>query len=124
MVDKEAILQKAIEQINKQFGPGSVWSVLENEAPKIQTVSTGAITLDKALGGGIPRGRITEISGPEAVGKTSLALSIIKSVQQEGGSAAIIDIEHAIDLSCAARVGVDVKKLLISQPDSAEQALE
>jgi len=121
---KKASIQMAIEQINKAFGLGSVWSALD-EIPTVAVVSTGAATLDRALGvGGLPRGRITEIYGTEAVGKTTLALSVIVNVQKEGGTAAIIDVEHALDLTYAKALGVQVDKLLVSQPDSGEQALE
>lgn len=121
---KQATIDVAIKQINASYGVGAIWSALD-EIPEISVVSTGAITLDRALGvGGLPRGRITEIYGTEAVGKTTLALSIIVTVQKEGGTAAIIDVEHAIDLAYAKAIGVDVTKLLISQPDTGEQALE
>ena len=121
---KQNSIQMAIEQINKMYGVGSIWSALD-EIPQVQAVSTGAATLDKALGvGGLPKGRITEIYGTEAVGKTTLALSVIVNVQKEGGTAAIIDVEHALDLTYAKALGVQVDKLLVSQPDSGEQALE
>jgi len=121
---KATILKVAIDKINKSFGAGSLWSAT-TDIPDIETVSTGAITLDKALGvGGLPKGRITEIFGPEQVGKSTLALSVIANVQREAGNAALIDVEHAIDLSYAKSLGVDVTKLIISQPDTAEQALE
>lgn len=121
-VSKQLIVQQAIDQINKSYGVGAIWSALD-EIPEISVVSTGAATLDKALGvGGLPRGRITEIYGTEAVGKTTLALTIIKNVQKQGGTAAIIDVEHAIDLAYAQALGVDISKLLISQPDTGEQA--
>ena len=122
---KETILKKAVDSINGTYGLGSIWSAMENDMPKVEAVSTNALTLDKALGvGGVPKGRITEIYGPESVGKTTLALSIIANVQAEGGNAAIIDVEHALDLNYAKLIGVDVEKLLVAQPDSGEQALE
>jgi recombination protein RecA len=121
---KSKAIQEAYDLINKSFGVGSIWTALET-IPEIAVISTGALTLDRALGvGGLPKGRITEIYGPEATGKTTLALSIISNVQKEGGSAAYIDVEHAIDLAYAKAIGVDVTELLISQPDDAEQALE
>lgn len=122
---REAILQNAITKINKQYGTGAVWSALETDIPQIGSVSTGAMTLDRALGvGGLPKGRITEIYGPESTGKTTLALSVIANVQAQNGSAVYIDVEHALDLNYAKILGVNVEKLLVSQPDSAEQALE
>ena len=121
---KKASIQAAIDSINKSFGVGAIWSAVDT-IPKIAVVSTGAVTLDRALGvGGLPKGRITEIYGPEATGKTTLALSIISNIQKEGGSAVYIDVEHALDLTYAKALGVDTKELLISQPDDAEQALE
>lgn len=122
---RATILQNAIDKINKQYGTGSIWSALETDIPQIGSVSTGAMTLDRALGvGGLPKGRITEIYGPESTGKTTLALSVIANVQKEGGSAVYIDVEHALDLNYAKTLGVNVEKLLVTQPDSAEQALE
>lgn len=123
-VSRNKAILDAIDLINKSYGVGSIWSALD-EIPKISVVSTGAVTLDRALGvGGLPKGRITEIYGPEATGKTTLALSIISNIQKEGGTAAYIDVEHAIDLTYARAIGVDITELLISQPDDAEQALE
>lgn len=122
---KATILKKAIDDINNTYGLGSVWSAMETEIPQVEVVSTNALTLDKALGvGGIPRGRITEIYGPESVGKTTLALSVVANVQATGGTAAIIDVEHALDLAYAKTIGVKIEDLLVSQPDSGEQALE
>lgn len=118
-------LKSTIDKLNKQFGTGAIWSALSDDIVPIAAVSTGAYTLDKALGvGGLPKGRITEIFGVESSGKTTVALSVITNVQKEGGIAAIIDVEHALDLSYAKAVGVNVTELLISQPDSGEQALE
>lgn len=123
-VNKQATILSAIEEINKTYGIGAIWSALD-EVPKVSVISTGAMTLDKALGvGGLPRGRITEIYGTEAVGKTTLALTIIMNIQKQGGTAAIIDVEHALDLTYAKALGVEIDKLLISQPDTGEQALE
>lgn len=122
---KAAILQNAVDKINKQYGTGAIWSALETNIPEIGVVSTGAMTLDRALGvGGLPKGRITEIYGPESTGKTTLALSVVANVQAQGGSAVYIDVEHALDLNYAKVLGVNVEKLLVTQPDSAEQALE
>ncbi len=124
--EREKALETAISQIEKQFGKGSIMRLGEKRALlDVKTIPTGALTLDIALGiGGIPRGRITEIFGPEASGKTTLALSIVAQVQKEGGVAAFIDAEHALDPVYAQRIGVDTENLLISQPDTGEQALE
>lgn len=125
MTSREAMVQKAIDMIDKKYGAGSIRQLGTDPIPGVESVSTGAITLDDALGiGGVPRGRITEIYGPESSGKTTLALHIIANVQRAGGSVAIIDTEHAVDLGYAQRLGVDVSSLLVSQPDSGEQALE
>lgn len=116
-------LKLTIDKLNKQFGSGAVWSALDT-IPAVSVISTGAYTLDKALGvGGLPRGRITEIFGVEASGKTTLALSVIANIQAAGGDAAIIDVEHSLDLTYAKALGVNVQELLISQPDTGEQAL-
>lgn len=122
--DKKAkALALAIGSIEKQFGKGSV--VTGSAIPGIEAVSTGCYSLDKALGvGGLPRGRITEIFGPESSGKTTLALHVIAEAQKNGGTAAFIDVEHALDPSYAAALNVDIDKLILSQPDSGEQALE
>ena len=122
---KKALLA-ALSQIDKQFGKGSVMRLGEYEAAKdIQTVSTGSLGLDIALGiGGLPRGRVVEIYGPESSGKTTLTLHVIAEFQKQGGTAAFIDAEHALDPSYAEKLGVKVKDLLISQPDTGEQALE
>lgn len=118
-------LRATIDKIQKQFGAGAIWSAMDDEIPPIEVVSTGAFTLDKALGvGGLPKGRITEIYGPESSGKTTLALTVIANVQETGGTAAIIDVEHALDVAYAKSLGVNTKELLISQPDTGEQALE
>lgn len=121
--NKRAMLQQALTKINKVYGLGSIWSA-HDTIPEQEAVSTDAITLDRALGiGGLPKGRITEIYGPESTGKTTLALHVVANVQRQGGSAAIIDVEHAIDLAYAKALGVNIQELLVSQPDSGEQAL-
>lgn len=122
---KTKALGLAMEQIEKQFGKGSIMKLGEGNAyAQVETMSTGSISLDLALGGGIPKGRIVEIYGPESSGKTTLTLHAIAEVQKNGGTAAFIDAEHALDPSYAKRIGVDVENLLLSQPDNGEQALE
>jgi recombination protein RecA len=122
---KETALQRVIAQIEKQYGQGAIMQMDENKYAKVEGISTGALSLDIALGGaGIPRGRVTELFGPESSGKTTLALHIIANAQRAGGVAAFIDAEHALDTTWAKSVGVDVSSLLISQPDTGEQALE
>ncbi len=126
-MEKEKALDMALLQIEKQFGKGSIMRLGEEEAfnNKIGHISTGSLALDIALGiGGVPRGRVVEIFGPEASGKTTLALNIIAEAQKTGGEAAFIDAEHALDPIYASRLGVDLDNLLLSQPDTAEQALE
>ncbi len=124
--EKKRALDLAISQIDKQFGKGSVMRLGGHRAfDKIATISTGSISLDAALGiGGLPRGRIVEIFGPESSGKTTLALHVIAEAQKAGGMAAFIDAEHALDAHYAKNLGVDTDNLLISQPDTGEQALE
>jgi recombination protein RecA len=124
--NKAKALAAALSQIEKQFGKGSIMRLGESEISKdIQVVSTGSLGLDLALGiGGLPRGRVVEIYGPESSGKTTLTLSVIAQMQKIGGTAAFIDAEHALDPQYAAKLGVDVDQLLISQPDNGEQALE
>jgi len=124
--NKSKALAAALGQIEKQFGKGSIMRLGENEVAKdIQVVSTGSLGLDIALGvGGVPRGRVVEIYGPESSGKTTLTLQIIAEMQKLGGTAAFIDAEHALDPQYAQRLGVKVEDLLISQPDNGEQALE
>ncbi len=118
-------LENVIAQIEKQYGQGAIMQMDENQYAKIDGISTGALSLDLALGGvGIPKGRITELYGPESSGKTTLSLHIIASAQKDGGVAAFIDAEHALDPTWAKKLGVDVSSLLISQPDTGEQALE
>jgi recombination protein RecA len=123
--DKSKALDLALAQIDKQFGKGSVMRLGERPVMQMQVIPTGSIALDVALGvGGLPRGRIVEIYGPEASGKTSLALHAIASAQRAGGICAIIDAEHALDPDYAKNLGVDTDALLVSQPDTGEQALE
>jgi len=122
---REGALQRVIAQIEKQYGQGAIMQMDEQNYAKVEGISTGALSLDIALGGaGIPRGRVTELFGPESSGKTTLALHIIANAQKVGGVAAFIDAEHALDTTWAKRLGVDVSSLLVSQPDSGEQALE
>jgi recombination protein RecA len=122
---KDAALERAIAQIEKQYGKGSIMQMDEHHYAKIEGIPTGSLSLDIALGGsGIPRGRVTELFGPESSGKTTLALHVIASAQKLGGVAAFIDAEHALDTTWAKRLGVDVSSLLISQPDTGEQALD
>lgn len=124
--DRIKALEIAIAQIDRQFGKGSVMYMGDDSRPiRIDAISTGALSLDAALGiGGIPRGRITEIYGPESSGKTTLALHCIAEAQKAGGNAAFIDAEHALDLNYAKNLGIDTNHLLVSQPDCGEQALE
>jgi len=123
---KEKALSLAISQIERQYGKGSIMRWGEESTPgEIPTISTGSLSLDLALGvGGLPRGRVVEIFGPEASGKTTLALHVVAEAQKQGGTAVFIDAEHALDVQYAKRLGVDVDKLLISQPDTGEQALD
>jgi recombination protein RecA len=121
---KTKALGLALETIEKQFGKGSIMKLGEAHAVNVETTPTGSLSLDLALGGGIPRGRIVEIYGPESSGKTTLTLHAIAEVQKAGGTAAFIDAEHALDPAYAKRIGVDVENLLLSQPDNGEQALE
>ncbi len=122
---KQDALQRVISQIEKQYGQGAIMQMDEHMYAKIEGISTGSLSLDIALGGrGIPRGRITELFGPESSGKTTLALHIIANAQRDGGVAAFIDAEHALDTTWAKRLGVDVSGLLVSQPDTGEQALD
>ena len=122
---KEKALKTAMEQIEKQFGKGAVMRLGENIAMNVGAIHTGSLTLDLALGiGGIPKGRIIEIYGPESSGKTTVALHCVAETQKAGGTAAFIDVEHALDPVYARQLGVDIDSLLVSQPDSGEQALE
>jgi recombination protein RecA len=124
--EKAKALQAALAQIEKQFGKGSIMRLGEGEKIEdIQVVSTGSLGLDIALGvGGLPRGRVVEIYGPESSGKTTLTLQVIAEMQKQGGTCAFIDAEHALDVQYAAKLGVNLQELLISQPDTGEQALE
>jgi len=121
---KTKALGLALDQIEKQFGKGSIMKMGDSHKIDVECISTGSLSLDLALGGGIPRGRVIEIYGPESSGKTTLSLHAIAEVQRNGGTAAFIDAEHALDPAYAKRIGVDVENLLLSQPDNGEQALE
>ncbi|MDR2064059.1 MAG: recombinase RecA [Candidatus Nomurabacteria bacterium] len=121
---KKQALSLAIEQIKKQFGDGSIMKLGETHKVDVELLPSGALSLDLALGGGYPKGRIIEIYGPESSGKTTLTLHAIAEMQKQGGTCAFIDAEHALDPAYARRVGVDTENLLISQPDNGEQALE
>jgi recombination protein RecA len=121
---KKDAIKSALAQIQKQFGDGAIMKLGDTPRQKIETLPTSSISLDEALGGGIPKGRIIEIYGPESSGKTTLALHIIAESQKRGGTAAFIDAEHALDTEYAKRIGVNVDDLLLSQPDNGEQALE
>ena len=123
--DKVKALETAISQIEKQFGKGAIMRLGENVGMEVAHVSTGSLSLDMALGiGGLPKGRIVEVYGPESSGKTTLALHAIAESQKAGGTAAFIDVEHALDPQYAKQLGVDIDSLLVSQPDTGEQALE
>lgn len=125
MSDRQAALDMALKQIEKQFGKGSIMKLGEQTDTRISTVPSGSLALDTALGiGGYPRGRIIEVYGPESSGKTTVALHAIAEVQQQGGQAAFIDAEHALDPVYAQKLGVNIDELLLSQPDTGEQALE
>lgn len=121
---KAQALKLAVDQIEKQFGTGSIMRLGDAHKVNVETIPTGALSLDIALGGGIPKGRVIEIYGPESSGKTTVCLHAVAEVQKAGGTAAFIDAEHALDPSYAKRLGVNTDNLLISQPDSGEQALE
>jgi recombination protein RecA len=123
--EREKALDTALAQIDRQFGKGSVMRLGSDERAPVETIPTGSIALDAALGiGGLPRGRIVEIYGPESSGKTTLTLHAIANAQKNGGVAAFIDAEHALDPEYAKALGVDIDALLVSQPDTGEQALE
>ncbi len=125
MADKQKALETAIAQLEKQYGKGTVMRLGQNVAMNVEAISTGSLALDAATGiGGLPKGRIVEIYGPESSGKTTLALHAVAEAQKAGGEAAFIDAEHALDPVYAANLGVDVDSLLVSQPDNGEQALE
>lgn len=125
MIEKKKALEMALGQIEKQFGKGAIMKLGENTHMNIETIPTGALGLDIALGvGGVPRGRVVEIYGPESSGKTTVALHIVAEAQKAGGEAAFIDAEHALDPVYAKKLGVDIDNLIVSQPDTGEQALE
>jgi recombination protein RecA len=122
---KEGALERVIAQIEKQYGQGAIMQMDEQSYARVKGIPTGSLSLDLALGGvGIPRGRVTELFGPESSGKTTLALHVIANAQKAGGVAAFIDAEHALDTTWAKSLGVDVSSMLVSQPDSGEQALD
>ncbi len=122
--EKEKALNLVLNQIERSFGKGSIMRLGDAARMKVETISSGAITLDLALGGGLPKGRVIEIYGPESAGKTTLALHAVAEVQKNGGVAAYVDAEHALDPTYSAALGVDINNLLISQPDNGESALE
>jgi recombination protein RecA len=125
VADREKALESALAQIDRQFGKGSIMRLGSDERAPVEVIPTGSIALDVALGvGGLPRGRIIEIYGPESSGKTTLTLHAIANVQRAGGIAAFVDAEHALDPEYAKKLGVDIDQLLVSQPDTGEQALE
>ncbi len=125
MLEKKKALEMAMGQIEKQFGKGAVMRLGENAHMNVEVIKTGSIGLDIALGvGGVPRGRVTEIFGPESSGKTTVALHIVAEAQKAGGDAAFIDAEHSLDPAYAKNLGVDIDNLIVSQPDTGEQALE
>ena len=124
-MDKQKALETALQQLEKQYGKGTVMRLGENVAMQVEAISTGSVSLDVALGiGGVPRGRIVEIYGPESSGKTTIALHVIASAQKKGGEAAFIDAEHALDPVYAKALGVDIDNLYVSQPDNGDQALD
>ena len=124
-VDRQKALEAALAQIDRAFGKGSAMKLGQKEAMQVEAVSTGSLGLDIALGvGGLPRGRVIEIYGPESSGKTTLALHCIAEAQKIGGTAAFVDAEHALDPVYAKKLGVDIDELIVSQPDTGEQALE
>src|SRR5437667_1074226 len=123
--EKLKALEQAVQQIDRQFGKGALVRLGDKPQEAIQAISTGSVAVDAALGiGGVPRGRVVEIYGPESSGKTTLTLHIIAEAQKKGGLAAFIDAEHALDAEYAKKLGVDIGKLIVSQPDRREQALE
>jgi recombination protein RecA len=123
--DKEKAIESAMAQVERQFGKGSIMKLGGKQVIEVPVISTSSLSLDKALGiGGLPRGRVVEIFGPESSGKTTLALHVVAEAQKKGGIAAFIDAEHAIDIGYARKLGVDCDELLVSQPDTGEQALE
>ena len=122
--EKEKALSLVVGQIERNFGKGSIMRLGDASKMRVETISTGALTLDLALGGGYPKGRVIEVYGPESSGKTTLTLHAIAEIQRNGGVAAFVDAEHALDPVYAASLGVDVENLLVSQPDTGEMALE
>ena len=123
--EKQKALDAALAQIEKQFGKGAVMRLGQHSTLNVEAIPTGSLSLDIALGiGGVPKGRIIEIYGPESSGKTTVALHIVAECQKRGGSAVFIDVEHALDPNYAKALGVDIDSLLVSQPDTGEQALE
>jgi recombination protein RecA len=124
LTEKQKAVELALSQIERNFGKGAIMKLGESQRVAIETIPTGCMSLDIAIGGGIPRGRIIEIFGPESSGKTTLTLHIVAQAQKMGGQAAFIDAEHALDPEYARKIGVDIDNLLVSQPDSGEQALE
>ena len=122
--DRKAALDNVMARITKEYGKGSIMKLGDNRTMDVETISTGSLTLDLALGGGLPTGRIIEIFGPESSGKTTLTLETIAAAQKEGKQCAFIDAEHALDPIYAKHLGCDIDELLISQPDTGEQALE
>ncbi len=124
MSDKSKTLNLAIDQIERQYGKGSIMTMSKQSNIQYQGISTGSLSLDSCIGNGIPKGRIIEVYGPESSGKTTLALHVVAEAQKAGGDAAFIDAEHALDPVYAQKIGVNVKELLIAQPDSGEQALD
>jgi recombination protein RecA len=122
--DKDKALSLVLSQIERNFGKGTIMRLGDASRMKVETIPTGALTLDLALGGGLPKGRVIEIYGPESSGKTTLALHALAEVQKQGGTAAFVDAEHALDPEYAQALGVDIEELLVSQPDTGEAALE
>ena len=123
--DKKKALETAMQQIEKTYGKGSIMRYGDNVQPNVEAIPTGSLALDLALGiGGVPRGRIIEIYGPESSGKTTLALHVLAQAQKMGGEVAFVDAEHALDPTYARALGVKIEDMLISQPDTGEQALE
>ncbi|MGL5197311.1 MAG: recombinase RecA, partial [Chroococcales cyanobacterium] len=122
--EKDKALKVVLSQIERSFGKGAIMRLGDATKMRVETIPSGALTLDLALGGGLPKGRVIEIYGPESAGKTTLALHALAEVQKAGGVAAFVDAEHALDPSYAAKVGVDIENLFVSQPDTGEMALE
>ena len=123
--DRQKALDAALAQIDRAFGKGSAMKLGQKEAMNVEAISTGSLGLDIALGvGGLPKGRVIEVYGPESSGKTTLALHVIAEAQKAGGTAAFVDAEHALDPVYAKKLGVDIDELIVSQPDTGEQALE